>query len=265
MTQTATEAKTGDLDSVLADQSFDGTTPAELFAFVDALDSQSALKRALTDPATPAEARRRMAERLLAGKVGGQTIWIVQQAVAQRWNSGRALADALERQGVRGILRQAQDSGLLDEVTKQLFGFLEVARGDADLRAALNSSSRPLAARQQLVRQLLQGKVHGWVVDLAVRAVGGRARNFELTVEQYLDLAAKLRLRDVAEVTVARPLAPEQEARLRAALTRITGREVDIQTSIDPSVIGGVRVRLGDEIIEGTVADRLEQLHRQLS
>ena len=69
----------------------------------------------------------------------------------------------------------------------------------------------------------------------------------------------------VAEVTVARPLAPEQEARLRAALTRITGREVDIQTSIDPSVIGGVRVRLGDEIIAGTVADRLEQLHRQLS
>lgn len=265
MTDTATQAMPGDLDSLLADQPFDGQTPAELFAVVDALDSQSALKRALTDPATPAGARAQMAERLLSGKLGGQAVWIVQQAVAQRWNSGHGLADALERQAVRGFFRQAQQAGLVDEVTGQLLGFLQVVRGDADLRAALTSGARPLAARQQLVRQLLQGKAHGWVVDLAVRAAGGRERNIELTLEHYLDLAAELRNRVVAEVTVARPMAPDQTERLRAALTRITGREVDLQTSIDPSVIGGVRVRIGDEIIEGTVADRLEQLHRQLS
>lgn len=265
MTQTATEARIGDLDSVLGDQSFDGATPAELFAFVDALDSQSSLKRVLTDPATPAEARQQMADRLLSGKVGGQTVWIVQQALGHRWSSGSALADALERQGVRGILRQAQDGGSLDEVTSQLFGFLEVVRGDADLRAALANQALPLQARQQLVRRLLEGKVHGWVVDLATRAAAGRERNTELTIEKYLDLAAHLRNRDVAEVTVARELAPEQTERLRTALSRVTGRDVDIQTTVDPSVIGGVRVRLGDQIIEGTVADRLEQLHRQLS
>lgn len=266
MTLTATEqARMGELDTVLADQSYDDQTPAELFAFVDALDSQSALKRALTDPATPAEARQQMAERLLQGKVGGQSIWIVKQAVGLRWNSGRRLADALERQAVRGLLSQVQAAGQLDSVQNQLFEVSQLVRGNADLRAALADRRRPLAARQQLLRDLLQGRAHGWVIDLAIRAAGGRERTVELTLEHYLQLAAELRRRNVAHVTVAREMTDDQQARLRSALSRINGREVDIQMTIDPSVIGGVRVQLGDEVIEGTVSDRLEQVRRKLS
>ncbi|MEL4357886.1 MULTISPECIES: F0F1 ATP synthase subunit delta [unclassified Luteococcus] len=266
MTLTATEqARRSDLDNALADQSFDGATPGELFAVVDVLDSQSALKRALTDPATAAEARQQMAERLLEGKVGGQTIWIVKQAVAQRWNSGRGLADALERQAVRGQLRQAQDNGCLDEVTEQLLSFRKTVESSPELREALANRSTPLEARQQLVHRLLEGKAHGWVEALAARAAGARERTFDLTVGKYLDEAAELRNRDVAKVTVARPMDEDQKNRLRSALSRIHGRDVDIQLTIDPSVMGGVRVELGNEIIEGTVADRLEQVHRQLS
>ncbi|MGO4955827.1 F0F1 ATP synthase subunit delta [Luteococcus sp. Sow4_B9] len=266
MTLTATEeARRSDLDKVLSDQSFDGATPGELFAVVDALDSQSALKRALTDPATPVEVRQQLAERLLEGKVGGQTIWIVKQASAQRWKSGRGLADALERQAVRGQLRQAQDAGFLDEVTEQLFGFLKTVRSDAALREALDDQRKPLVARQQLVHQLLQGKAHGWVEALAARAVAGRERNFELTVENYLAIASQLRNRNLAKVTVARPLDEGQLARMRTALTRIHGREVDLQVTVEPSVLGGVRVELGDEVFEGTVSGRLDQVHQQLS
>ncbi|MEL4506200.1 F0F1 ATP synthase subunit delta [Luteococcus sp. H138] len=266
MTLTATEqARRSDLDQALADQSFDGATPGELFAVVDALDAQSALKRALTDPATPVEGRQELAERLLAGKVGGQTIWIVQQAVAQRWKSGKGLADALERQAVRGQLRQAQDHGLGEEVSEQLFGFLKTITENPELREALDDRRRPLEGRQQLVHGLLAGKAHGWVEALAARAVAGRERNVELTIKKYLDIASELRQRNVARVTVARPLADDQTQRLRNALSRIHGREVDLQVTIDASVMGGVRVELGDEIIEGTVSDRLDQVHRQLS
>lgn len=266
MTLTATEqARRDDLDKALGDQSFDGATPGELFAVVDVLDSQSALKRALTDPATPAEARAQMAERLLEGKVGGQTIWIVKQAVAQRWNSGRSLADALERQAVRGQLRQAQDAGCLDEVTEQLFGFLKTVTSTPELREALADRSKPQTARQQLVHRLLEGKAHGWTEALAARATAGRERTFELALEKYLEEAAAVRNRNVAHVTVARPMDDDQVNRLRSALARIHGREVDLQLTIDPSVIGGVRVELGNEVIEGTIADRLDQVHRQLS
>ncbi|WP_420175335.1 F0F1 ATP synthase subunit delta [Luteococcus sp. OSA5] len=266
MTLTATEeARRSDLDKALADQSFDGATPGELFAVVDALDSQSALKRALTDPATPVEGRQQLAERLLEGKVGGQTIWIVKQAVAQRWKSGRGLADALERQAVRGQLRQAQDAGLLDEVAEQLFDFVKVVRADGALREALDDRTKPLEARQQLVHRLLQGKVHGWVEALAARAVAGRERNFDLTAQNHLAIASQLRDHNLARVTVARPLSDDQAARMRNALARIHGREVDLQVTVDPSVLGGVRVELGDEVFEGTVSGRLDQVHQQLS
>lgn len=266
MTPSATEqARLGELDGVLADQSIDQATPAELFAFVDALDSQSALKRALTDPATPAEARQQVAERLLQGKVGGQTIWIVTRAVGLRWNSGRALADGLERQGVRSLLVQARDGGYLDEVNSQLYSFQQLLEGNGELADALSDGRRPLQARQELVARLLDGRAHGWVRDLVQRAVAGRERNVGLTLQHYLDLAAQLRDRDVAKVTVARPMTPDQEQRMAAALGRINGRQVDLQVTVDPSVIGGVRVELGDEVYEGTVSDRLEQVHRHLA
>ena len=162
-------------------------------------------------------------------------------------------------------MQQAEDGGYLDEVSDQLYGFLSTVQGDAALKSALADRSRSMADRQQLVRQLLQGKVHGWVVLLATRAVAGRERNFQLTAERYLQWASELRNRNVARVTVARALDEEQATRLRRALSRMNGRVVDLQVQVDPSVIGGVRVELGDSVIEGTVADRLEQVHRQLS
>lgn len=266
MTLSATEqARQSELDGVLADQSIDEATPRELFAFVDALDSQSALKRALTDPATPAEVRQQVAERLLQGKVGGQAVWLVRQAAGLRWKSGRAFADALERQAVRGLLSQAQFRGELDEVIDQLHSFASTVAGDAGLRDAMADNRRPLEARQALVHRLLDGKANGVAAELAARACGARERNFELTLEKYLQVAADLRQRDIAQVTVARPMDADQVNRLTAALSRINGRQVDLQITIDPSVLGGVRVELGNEVIEGTVSGRLDKVHRQLS
>lgn len=265
MTLGATEeARLSDLDRAVADEALEAATPAELFSVVDALDKQSALKRALTDPATDAAVRQQLAERLLEGKVSGQAIHIVKQAVAQRWNSGRGLADALERQAVLGLFRQARDGGQLDEVQGQLFGFLRTVEESAELREAVSDRSKPLQARQQLVRQLLQFKANGVVEDLAIRAVGARKRTFARTVESYLTLAAQVRGRDIARVTVARPLDVDQAERMRAALSRIHGRDVELQVSVDPQVIGGVRVELGDEVFEGTISERLDQVHRAL-
>ena len=99
---------------------------------------------------------------------------------------------------------------------------------------------------------------------LAKRAVAARSTSFELTVQGYLVLAAALRQRALAHVLVARELTAEQRDRLAAALSRQLGRDVNLQVVIDPDILGGVRVTVGDEIIEGTIAGRLDEAHRQL-
>ena len=97
---------------------------------------------------------------------------------------------------------------------------------------------------------------------LARRAVVARERTFAHTIEGYVDLAAEQKNRVVATVRVARPLDADQRRRLQAALARQVGREVVLQEVIDPDVLGGVRVELGDEVIEGTVAGRLDEARR---
>ena len=97
---------------------------------------------------------------------------------------------------------------------------------------------------------------------LAKRAVVARERTFAQTIEGYVTLAAAQKNRVVATVRVAQPLTDDQRDRLRAALARQVGREVAIQEVIDPDILGGVRVELGDEVFEGTVSGRLEAARR---
>lgn len=265
MTLSATEeSRQNELDGALGNQAIEFATPGELFALVDAIDSQSALKRAFTDPAASVEAKQGLAQRLFAGKVGAQTMSVFTQAVGLRWRSGRSLVDAIERQAVRAELTSAQAQGQLETVMDELFQFEGAVKASPELRTALADASRPLQARQQLVDDLLKSKASGWTTSLATRAAAGRNRNFENTISRYLQIASQLRNRGIAKVTVARPMGDDQQARLRAALERIAGRRVDLQFTIDPTVLGGVRVVLDDEVIQGTIADRLEQARRQL-
>ena len=97
---------------------------------------------------------------------------------------------------------------------------------------------------------------------LARRAVAARERTFAHTIEGYVDLAAAQKNRVVATVRVARPLDGDQRRRLQAALARQVGRDLVIQEVVDPDVLGGVRVELGDEVVEGTVAGRLDEARR---
>ena len=91
-----------------------------------------------------------------------------------------------------------------------------------------------------------------------------RGRTIQDAVDALVEIAAIRRQHLSAEVTSAIALSPEQEARLASTLARIYGREVDIQTTIDPDVIGGISVRVGDEVIDGTTAHRLEQARRRM-
>lgn len=258
----ANEDRLGVLDRVLDTQEPVSTLAGELFAVVDAVDAQPVLRRSLTDPGLSVDQRKQLVARLLGGKVSGSAQYIVEEAAAQRWTGGRSFSDALERQGVRAEFRAAQAQGQLDEVIDELFRFERTIAGDGDLRAALANRGVALAGRVDLVTRLLDGRAHEATVVLARRAAGARERSVNDTLEAYLKLAADMRARGVATVHVARPLTAEQHERMRAALSRQVGREIDMHVIVDPAVLGGVRVEIGDEVIEGTVAGRLETARR---
>ncbi len=238
------------------------TLAGDLFAVVDALTSSVALRRAVTDPGAQPEQRQALVHGLLDGKVSRTAVNVVVDGAGMRWSSGQTFVAALERQAVRAQLLAADRAGTLDETEDELFRFARLVESDPELRNAFSDHSMPLAARQDLVSDLLNGRAGVATVALARRAVVARERTFAHTIEGYVDLAAAQKNRVVATVRVARPLDDDQRRRLQAALARQVGRDLVLQEVIDPDVLGGVRVELGDEVVEGTVAGRLDEARR---
>jgi F-type H+-transporting ATPase subunit delta len=258
----ATDARMSSLDRILDDSQVSDTFASDMFAVVDALDSSATLRRAVTDPGTPEGARRALVHGLLDGKVDRAVAGFVAEAATLRWAGGRTFAAALERQAVRAVLILADRRGELENAEDQLFRFARFVESNPDLRNVLADRSIDRSRRQELVGELLRDRATDTTIVLAKRAVAARERTFANTIEGYVTLAAAQKNRVVATVRVARSLSSDQRERLRAALTKQVGREVAIQEVIDPDILGGVRVELGDEVFEGTVADRLEAARR---
>jgi F-type H+-transporting ATPase subunit delta len=250
------------LDEALDSVGVDAQFAEQLFAVVDALDSSVALRRAVTDPAASEDRRSGLVHALFDPRVSPPVAAFVADAARRRWTTGRVFVDALEREAVRARLRAADADGTLDDTEDGLFRFARIVASDRDLRAALSDRVVPLEVRQQLVQDLLAERATPATLALARRAVAAKQRSFDHTVESYVDLAAAQKDRVVATVRVARPMTDEQRQRLRAALSRQAGRDVVLQEVVDPDVVGGVRVDLGDEVLEGTVASKLDEARR---
>ena len=259
------EARLSALDRVLDAASPTAAVGEELFAVADALGGSPSLRRALTDAGTPLEARVNVVRSLFGGRISAQALDVLLGAVGLPWSTTGSFVAAIERQGVRALLAEAHRAGRLDEVEDQLFKVGRLVDATPDLRVALGERRVQVGPRQQLLEEVLADKVLPVTRALARRAVVARQRTFENTLDGYLNIAAELRNRGIATVECARPLTPEQESRLKAALSRQTGRDVTLNVVVNPAVLGGVRVSIGDEVIEGTVAGRLSDVRRKLS
>ncbi|MFV2117744.1 F0F1 ATP synthase subunit delta [Streptomyces sp. Act-28] len=255
------------LDALTDNTSVDATELAEELAAVTALlDREVSLRRVLTDPAQAGEAKAELAGRLLSGQMGGATVDLVSGMVRSRWSASRDLVDAVEELADIADLTAAQRAGVLDDVEDELFRFGRIAFASPELRSALTDKAAPASAKGELLRGLLGGRVAPVTERLVVRLVTRpRGRSLEAGIESLSQLAAARRDRTVAVVTSAVPLSDRQKQRLGAALAKLYGREMHLNLDVDPSVLGGISVRVGDEIVNGTVADRLEEATRRLA
>lgn len=255
------------LDALTDNTSVDAAELAgELAAVTALLDREVSLRRVLTDPAQAGEAKAELATRLLSGQVGGETVDLVSGMVRSRWSQSRDLVDAIEELANTADLTAAQRAGALDDVEDELFRFGRIVASSTELRAALTDRTATASAKGELLRSLLGGKAHAVTERLVVRLVTApRGRSLEGGLESLSKLAAARRDRMVAVVTSAVPLTDQQKQRLGAVLAKLYGRQMHLNLDVDPTVLGGISVRVGDEVIDGSIASRLDEASRRLA
>jgi F-type H+-transporting ATPase subunit delta len=158
----------------------------------------------------------------------------------------------------------ARAERMLEDVEDELFRVSRTIAGDDRLRSVLTDPAIPVEVRTGVVEDLLRSArpLTRSLVSFVVGA--GRAKDLPAIVEEFLKMAAAARQREVAEVTSAVPLDDAQKERLAQALSKATGKQVEVLVIVDPYVLGGLRARVGDRVIDGTVRTRLEKLREVL-
>ena len=253
-------------DAVLAGAADRTALSEDLFSVSAVIEANPSLRRALADPSREAAAKRVLAQRLFGGRVGAEATELVGATAAGRWAEEGDFSDTVESLGVQALLAQAEREGRIDAVEDQLFRFERIVAGDAALRDTLSSRNTDSEGKAGLVRRLLEGRAHPETIRLAEQAVTNpRGRRLDRVLARYLRLASTRRDELTALVTVAVPLSEQQQARLRSALEGIYGKAVTLQIVLDTSVVGGIRVQVGDEVVDGTVLRRLDEARRHIA
>jgi len=236
------------------------TTADEILSVARLLRGEPRLRRALTDPSRSNADRADLFRSLVAGKVGTTAAEAVASLVGGRFSRPVDLLDATERLGVDALLASVEKAGELAEVEDELFRFGQVVSGDSELAVTLSDPGASIGRRVKLVQDLLKGKVRagtGRLVEVALEGFGGRS--FESSLSRLVELTAAKRDYEVAYVTVAKLLDDSEEQQLAAKLSDIYGRQVSLKVAVDPAIIGGVSVRVGSDLYDGTILRRLNE------
>ncbi|MFI5616252.1 F0F1 ATP synthase subunit delta [Streptomyces sp. NPDC051567] len=255
------------LDALTDNTSVDAAELAgELAAVTALLDREVSLRRVVTDPAQAGEAKAELVRRVLGGQVGGETLDLLSGMVRSRWSRSRDLVDSLEELADTADLTAAQRGDALDDVEDEVFRFSRIVSSNTELRSALTDRAATASAKSELLRSLLGGRTNPVTERLVARLVTHpRGRSLEAGLESLSTLAAERRNRMVATVTSAVPLSDAQKQRLGAVLAKLYGRQMHLNLDVDPAVLGGIVVRVGDEVIDGTIADRLSEATRRMA
>jgi F-type H+-transporting ATPase subunit delta len=238
----------------------------EIVSVAGVIRREPRLRRALVDISRSARARAELLRTLLAGKVSDDTLALLSDLVSGRWSVPSELLDATERLAADALLASAERAGVLGDVEDELFRFGQIVSGDARLAAALTDSTVDGDRRAELARGLLDGKAKPAtvrLVELALAGFGGRA--FQTGLVRLVELAAARRDTTVAYVVSAVVPTDEEERKLADRLSRMYGRQISLKIEVNPQIIGGISVRIGSDLYDGTVLRRLSEARAALA
>ncbi len=266
---------------------------AELHAVADLVENNNDLLLAIIDGSVPVASRRAVLDSLLSGKARPEVVRLVHQAVTVvpaaeivasfRWMGSRlelvaarpaaTAAEPFDEEVLGRLASRNRVSGYaaavfepltitdLEEIEDQLFRFARTVEADRALRRALGDRDLPVVIRQDVIVKLLDGKVLPASVRLAKYAArGGRARDIVATLDTLVDDAAKARGWRVAKVNAASAVDEAQQHALSEALAVLAGNPVDLLVTVEPDLLGGVVVQVGDLLVDSSTRHRLDQL-----
>lgn len=237
----------------------------ELFALLHVLDREHVLRRAVSDPAQPAERRAAVISAVLDGKVAAGTRDFAADLVRLRWARSLDLTDAVEELAVIAEAASAEAARRLDDLEDELFRFGRIVEGEPRLRGALVDPRVPADRKATLLAELLEGKVTPATLRLVTEAATHpRGRSLERVLTAYGRTVAERRNRLVAVVRTAVELSEGQKTRLAAALAAQYDLDVHLNIEVDSSVLGGMSIQIGDEEIDGTIVRRLGDVRRRI-
>ena len=238
---------------------------ADLFNALGALESSAGLRRALTDPARDAASKAVLVSDLFNKVVKAPALGLITTAASLRWSAPYDLADAIEQVAVEAEAAAANAENILDQVQDELFSFSKAIIENPDFRTALTSNSDTLARKVELIKSIYGSKYSTSSVKLINQVVTGRGgRSIEKTLSAHIHAVTARRNRVNAFIKSSIALTSAQKEKLSSSLTKKIGQSVHLNIDIDPSVIGGVSIRFGDEVIDGTIKNRLAEASRTL-
>ncbi|TQJ32574.1 F0F1 ATP synthase subunit delta [Microbacterium sp. SLBN-146] len=234
----------------------------ELFAAARAVGDSSQLSGALADSAAAPAARRKVVSDVFSSAFSPATTSLLSTVVDQRWSSASDLVEGIEELAVRAAATAEPNA----DVESELFRFSRMVAANPELELALGSRLGDSAAKGALVEKLLAGRTSDATTLIAASLVQlSRERRVRQVLGRAQQLVADQRGRTVAMVTTAVPLSDAQITRLTAALSQRYGTAVAINTVIDRSVVGGLRVQIADDVIDASVSSRLADLRQRLA
>lgn len=228
----------------------------EIFAVGQAIAESLQLRSILSDPSTESNVKTGALKAVFGKSISSATLEFVGKLVDLRWSTGQDLVSAFEQLGVFAVASIAGKK--LAAIESDLFAFQLAVDADQELQFALASKQADEATKMTLVDALIGGKVAAESNLLIKQAViGARNRRVSVVLEQFGKQVSAVADRLVATVTVASALEPKQLERLEAILAKSYGQSLKLNVEIDESLIGGVKVQIADEIIDGSLASRL--------
>lgn len=238
----------------------------ELFTITKVLDDSIQLERALTDPSRPVADKVAVLKELLGDNAHPMTMEIMTDLVSRRWSRARDIANAVEDFGVDAMMYYADATDATLQVSIELSELHSALLNLPVVRAKLYDYQATSEARVKLFREVFSGKTLNKVtMRLAEHATCNlRRRRYLETIQWLINKFSRHMGESMVTVTTATPLKKEQIKRLVEVYSAKVGRQVHINSVVDPTVLGGMRIQVGDEVMDNTVVAQLQNLHRKV-
>ena len=255
------------LDKSLAGLSGDvaSSLSNDLFAVVNVLGQNVALRRAITDPSRHSEEKAAFLKELLGSRISDKALAIASTAVTQRWSSPSDLLIAMEQIAIQAEAGAANARGELDKLEEEIFSFSRALVANQDLRNTLNGNPQVITEKRTLVNEILKGATASTKALVSQIVNGLWGRSIENALSDIAHATAEHRNLVVAHVQSAIDLTADQKSKLATALSKQIGQAVRVNVETNPKVIGGVSIRFRDELIDGTVISRMADASQALA